>query len=243
MEKGVFGGDQVGFGREGGPHHEGVDDPEALVVDLHRKGLALAERVDHIAVLLLGVAIEQGIAQHLQLAAVGLDLGEAQGRLVEVDAIDIDIERLAGGRGDPGASRDPQGGDCRHPIHTEHLIKATARKILQRAQVAVFRDHHHQIGLELLDRLLLAVVEAVQQAQLEEHQQVGEAHPGDADQQLGGVVAHLQPGDRGALQQFLNGTPHQGVLGGWPFPGRALGGAPGPVGVAGAAGAPAPDPA
>ena len=66
--------------------------------------------------------------------------------------------------------------------------------------------------MQFLDWLRLAVVQAVHQTKLKEHQQVRETHPRYADQHFGGVVAELKPGEWCALQQLADGEPHQGDL-------------------------------
>ena len=147
-----------------------------------------------------GAGVEKNAVGALQGEGIGAEFGDAQGGILRGHAEDQCLLLLARVAVEPLGDADVERRDRLHPLHPHRLREPRPRDVQLLPQVEVAAAHQHQLAIDALDRPLLAVVEAARQPQLEEHQHIGEAHPGDRRRQPHRPVDRLAPGQRCASQ-------------------------------------------
>ena len=154
--------------------------------------------------------IEEQAVGALQQPRIGSDFLDVQGWILRGDSKNQGLFLLAAVAVQPFTQADVEGRHIAHPLHPQGLGEAGPGKIELFPQVEIAPAHHHQLAVQPLQGALLTVIEAPGEPQLEEHQHVGETHPGDGGGQPHGPVDRLAPGQGGALQQLDHRTGFTG---------------------------------
>jgi hypothetical protein len=124
------------------------------------------------------------------------DIVDAGGRIAEIGNAVLDVDRIRGF----------------HAREAGRLLEPRARESLLRVEDVQRAAHHHEICAEESQRAGLAVEEAVEEAQLHEHDHHGEGHRRGRNEQCHFAVHDVSPGERRAARAAPNLPPDSSMV-------------------------------